>query len=211
MIPNPIDTSAYAPQDRYQARQNLGLPQDKHLLLSGSAKVTNPFKGFAYLVAALNQLDQAGQADQLALVLLGQAGDQEFGLSANIPVYYLGYQTGTAAMSQCYNACDLLMLPSLQDNLPNTVMEAMACGTPTVGFEVGGVPQMVDHKVNGYLAELKNASDLAEGIDWALASATRWRALSHAARHKVEQEFAYPIVAGQMQELYEELRALRKA
>ena len=70
-----------------------------------------------------------------------------------------------------YNAADLFVLPSLEDNLPNTIMEAMACGVPCVGFKSGGIPEMIDHRKNGYVAEYKSAEDLAEGMRWVLSEA----------------------------------------
>ena len=69
-----------------------------------------------------------------------------------------------------YNAAWLFAIPSLQDNLPNTIIEAMLCGTPVVGFNTGGIPEMIDHKVNGYLAEYKSANDLAKGVEWVLSA-----------------------------------------
>ena len=67
-----------------------------------------------------------------------------------------------------YNAVDLFVTPSLEENLPNTIMEAMACGTPCVGFNVGGIPEMIDHLHNGYVAQYKSVDDFANGIYWAL-------------------------------------------
>ena len=64
-------------------------------------------------------------------------------------------------MVAAYSCADLFVIPSLEDNLPNTIMESMACGTPCVGFEIGGIPEMIDHRVNGYVANYKDAGDLA--------------------------------------------------
>jgi len=69
-----------------------------------------------------------------------------------------------------YSLASLFVIPSLQDNLPNTILESMLCGTPVVGFNTGGIPEMIDHKVNGYLADFKSSADLAEGMHWILSS-----------------------------------------
>ena len=68
-----------------------------------------------------------------------------------------------------YSAVDVFVTPSLADNFPNTIVESMACGTPVVGFNVGGIPDLIKHKVTGYLAEYKNANDLSAGIEWVLS------------------------------------------
>ena len=83
-------------------------------------------------------------------------------------VYPLNYIADEKRIAEIYNAIDILAIPSLQDNLPNTVMEAMACGVPCIGFNVGGIPEMIDHLHNGYVAEYKNVSDFATGIHWLL-------------------------------------------
>ena len=105
-------------------------------------------------------------------------------------------------MISLYNAVDLYVTPSLQDNLPNTIMEAMACGTPCVGFNVGGIPEMIDHQTTGYVAEYKNAKDFAEGIAWCL-SADRYDQLCEASRKKVENTYAEKLVAARYRTIYE--------
>ena len=107
-------------------------------------------------------------------------------------------------MIDLYNAVDLFVIPSMEDNLPNTIMEAMACGTPCVGFDVGGIPEMIDHRQNGYVAEYKNADDLANGIRWILEEADP-EILSTNARKKVEQSYSEEIVAKQHIALYHSL------
>ena len=107
-------------------------------------------------------------------------------------------------MIDLYNAVDLFVIPSMEDNLPNTIMEAMACGTPCVGFDVGGIPEMIDHRQNGYVAEYKNADDLANGIRWILEEADL-EILSTNARKKVEQSYSEEIVAKQHITLYNSL------
>ena len=80
----------------------------------------------------------------------------------------MNYVSNEKELVDIYNAVDLYVTPSLQDNLPNTIVEAMACGIPCIGFNVGGIPQMIDHLHNGYVAEYQSSKDLANGIHWAL-------------------------------------------
>ena len=103
-----------------------------------------------------------------------------------------------------YVAADVFVTPSLQDNLPNTIMEAMACGTPCVGFDVGGIPEMIDHKENGYLARFKSSQELAEGIRYVLSSDNHER-LSKAAREKVMQQYSEKSVAQKYVAVYEQI------
>jgi glycosyltransferase involved in cell wall biosynthesis len=102
-----------------------------------------------------------------------------------------------------YAACDVFIAPSIEDNLPNTVMEAMACGTPCVAFDIGGVPEMVDHMKNGYLAAPRDPNDLARGIEWVLENKNRLISLGKEAREKVEKEYDLSRMVKQMSSLYE--------
>ena len=104
-------------------------------------------------------------------------------------------------MVELYNAADIYVTPSLQDNLPNTIVEAMACGIPCVGFNVGGIPEMIDHKKNGYVAEFKNAADFAQGIEWTLNN--DYPALSAAAHQKAVDTYSETTVANKFKEIYD--------
>ena len=99
-----------------------------------------------------------------------------------------------------YNAADVFVTPSLEDNLPNTIMEALACGVPCVGFRVGGIPEMIDHQKNGYVAELRNSVDLAKGIAWVLGADQK--TLSQQALHKVARNYSQSSVALRYTEVY---------
>ena len=100
------------------------------------------------------------------------------------------------------------MLPSLSENLPNTIMEAMACGVPCVGFNVGGIPEMIDHRKNGYVAAYKSAEDLADGMRWILQEAD-YDALSRAAVAKVSASYSQQSVALKYIEVYNQAIAYR--
>lgn len=167
-IPNPIDTKKYCPMNKYSIRKELNLPSDKQIVLFAAAKVSDKRKGIDYFIEAANLLAKRGKANILFLV----AGSDGAEISAHMPYssYNMGY-VDSDKMVELYNAADLFVTPSLQDNLPNTIMESMACGTPCVGFDIGGIPEMIQHKGTGYVASYKDAEDLANGIVWVLDEA----------------------------------------
>jgi glycosyltransferase involved in cell wall biosynthesis len=104
-----------------------------------------------------------------------------------------------------YSAADVFVLPSIQENLSNMILEALACGTPCVAFNIGGMPDMIEHQMNGYLAQPYEIQDLAQGIVWVIENESRYKALSNAARTKVVQEFNLQLQARRYAALYREL------
>ena len=171
-IPNPIDRRVFCPGDKAEARRLLGLPEGRRLMLFVAQRVSSGNKGAAYLIEACRLLSERHPdiAANMGIVMLGGSGIELAGQFA-IPAYPLGYVSDTERIVAAYRAADLFVMPSLSENLPNTIMEAMACGVPCVGFNTGGIPEMIDHRRNGYVAAYKDAADLAAGIRWALADA----------------------------------------
>jgi glycosyltransferase involved in cell wall biosynthesis len=148
--------------------------------------VNDKRKGLKYLDRAVEILRQRGEkAEVLAL-------------GRDIP-----YISDPHEMAALYARVACFVTPSLQDNLPNTIMEAMACGTPCVGFNVGGIPEMIDHRVNGYVARYRDAADLAEGISYVLANR---KELGEAARKKVAEAYSEESIARKYNEVYCGLR-----
>ncbi|WP_439182155.1 glycosyltransferase family 4 protein [Carboxylicivirga taeanensis] len=164
-IPNPIDTSFYTPRNQQEARERLKLPQDKKLLLFGAANVDDPRKGMRYFIEALNILAENFPVvkEDAELVVFGKMNAETVKLFP-FKTHSFKFVSNPDTLVDLYSAADSYILPSLQDNLPNTVMESLACGTPIIGFSIGGVPEMVTHQESGYLAEVKNALSLATGI-----------------------------------------------
>jgi glycosyltransferase involved in cell wall biosynthesis len=117
--------------------------------------------------------------------------------------YPLGYITDEHQIAQVYRAADVFVLPSLSENLPNTIMEAMACGVPCLGFRVGGIPEEIDHQKNGYIAQYCDSADLARGIRWVLYEADSSE-LSQQAVHKVARNYSQSSVAVHYIEVYQE-------
>jgi len=137
------------------------------------------------------------------VMILGKGKAENF---AHLPVkaHFLGKISDANQMVQAYNAADVLIVPSLEDNLPNTIMEAMACGTPAVGFDTGGIPEMIGHLESGFIALSKSASSLSEGIMWVLKHNADG-AVSENARNKVLQLYSEEVIARQYSKLYDSL------
>ena len=170
-----IPANLFRPTDMQQARKTLSLPADKQLILFCSQKVTDERKGMKYLAEALQKL----QNTNLHLVIVGKDSEQ-IPLPDGIEATHFG-SVGEQMMPQLYNAVDAFVTPSLQDNLPNTIAEAMSCGTPCVGFDIGGIPEMIDHLQNGYVARYRQTDDLAAGIRYVLCHDLRQNAFLKAA------------------------------
>lgn len=205
VIPYALDTELYRPGNRRLARETLKLPHDKHLILFGSLDPTRaPRKGFDLLRQALRRLADDGWGDNAELVVFGAAEPRDppdFGF----PAHYLGHLHDEYSLALAYSAAEVMVVPSIQDNLPQTGIEALACGTPVVAFNVAGMRDIVAHERTGYLARPFEIDDLAQGIAWVLADEERRQALSHQARQKAEDEFAQEVVARRYLDLYQEL------
>ncbi|AFZ32188.1 glycosyl transferase group 1 [Gloeocapsa sp. PCC 7428] len=192
VIPNGIDIRTYKPVNRQVARNLLNLPQDKQLILFGAINATNDRrKGFHLLQQALKILS-ANYNDKIELVIFG-ASKSANTLALNLKSHYFGKLSDEISIALVYAAADVFVAPSIQDNLPNTIMEALACGTPSVAFNIGGMPDMIEHQKNGYLAQSIDGKDLAQGITWVLEDSERYRYLSNCARKKVEEKFTLEI------------------
>lgn len=203
-IPNAINTNLFRPRAKKFAREKLNLPLDKKLLLFSSMKITDKRKGIEYLIEACKLLSRDyPECSKIGVVVMGKHSDQYDALFP-FPTYKIDYVSNEKELVNIYNAVDLYVTPSLQDNLPNTIVEAMACGIPCVGFNVGGIPQMIDHLHNGYVAQYRSAEDLANGIYWTLTEGD-YETLSDAAYRKAVTTYSESIVAGQYIRIYNQI------
>lgn len=209
-IPNPIDSRAFTKENREEARLYAGLPEGKKLILFVSQRVTDKRKGMDYFITAINKMVEAHpeMKDNCGIAILGGKAE-ELADKLPLPSYPLGYVSEEKKIASIYNTVDLFVLPSLEDNLPNTIMEAMACGVPCVGFNTGGIPEMIDHLKNGYVAEYKSSDDLARGIHWVLSEADH-QSLSNEAMKKVNQCYSQYAVAMKYIEAYNQAMALKR-
>ncbi len=204
VIPNGIDTSVYKPADKALARDTYNLPRDRQLILFSAFDATSDKrKGSQYLLAALKILVQQGWDKTAELVVIGASSmdSGELGMDA----HFIGNLHDEISQVLLYSAADVVVAPSVQENLSNTVIESLACGTPVVAFDIGGMPDMIDHKKSGYLAKPFEAEDLAEGIAWCLGDDARQQELSACARQTVEDRYELSAVASRYRDLYEDI------
>jgi len=165
VIPNLLNTNDFKPINRNEARKLFNLPEDKTLILFGAiAGLENPYKGWSYLMDCLNQISNKN----ISAVILGTDYNQEIANNLSLPLYFLGHLRDKQSICMLYNAVDIFVSPSLADNFPNTILESLACGIPVVGFNIGGIPDLIKHKENGYLAKYKDSADLTNGIQWVI-------------------------------------------
>lgn len=209
-IPNPINTRQFCPGSQQEARRQLGLPEQRQLLLFICQRVTNHNKGMQYLVEACQHLSDRypEMVQTTGVVILGGHADEVVGLLP-FEAYPLGYVTDESRIVQVYRAANVFVLPSLSENLPNTIMEAMACGVPCIGFRVGGIPEEIDHLKNGYVAQYRDSVDLARGLRWILYDADPDQ-LSQQAVRKVARTYTQSSVAMRYIEVYQEAIAQKE-
>jgi glycosyltransferase involved in cell wall biosynthesis len=205
VIANGIDHKRFHPIEHSVVRDILDLPKDKHIILFGAVGATSdPRKGFHLLKTSLLKLAAMGFQDNTEVVIFGASRPKErsdFGFRT----HYMGRLHDEISLALVYACVDVFVSASTQDNLPNTVMEALACGTPVVGFDVGGLSDMIEHQRNGYLARPFDTDALSLGISWVLSDQERWRSLSLNARKKVEIEYTLERQSKKYIELYEDI------
>ncbi len=202
VVPNAINTNFWQPVDKTLARQILNLPNDVPLLLFGAMGGTSDSrKGFDLLKSSLELI--RGQIHGLELIVFGSLAPR---IEANLgfPLHYTGHLHDEITLRLLYSAADALVIPSRQDNLPNTGVEALSCGTPVIAFNTCGLPDIVEHEQTGYLAKAYDIEDLARGIQWVISDAERHKVLSQNAREKAVKRFSYPVVAQQYMNVYEQ-------
>lgn len=211
VIPNGVDLDAIRPVEKGEARRALGLPEDRQYLLFGAVRgLSDSNKGAQYLAPALEKLARAGLGQTVEVLLFGRdVPDSK--LDLGLPTRYLGYFEDQQDLNRLYSAADLFLAPSRQENLPCTVMEALACGTPCVGFDVGGMPDLITHGVDGYLAPPFSPESLAEGMAWVLGAAAEGAPFQAACRLKVEEKFDIRLCAQRHLDLYRDIAGGRAA
>ncbi len=208
VVPNPLDLEQYRPFSRDEVRAELGLPAHKRLVLFGAfGGADDPRKGLQHLAGALALLERQSIPD-VALVVFGNLPEE--------PVEIAGFQTinlgpiqDEKRLAKLYSSADAFVAPSEMDNLPNTVMEALACGTPVIAFRIGGMPDLIEPNRNGYLARPFDRADLAAGMLWALTHPCPGE-LETAARSSA-QRYAPAAVAAAYRSVYEQVLGEQRA
>jgi glycosyltransferase involved in cell wall biosynthesis len=198
VLPNCLDTDRIAPRDRDVARRALDVPPEASVVLFVAANPEMPRKGFHLLVDALNG---TRRPDNLLLTL----GQGTPAVPEAVAHRHVGALSDERLLSLVYSAADVFAVPSLEDNLPNTVLEAMACGTPVAGFDVGGIPDMVRPDETGLLAPVGDAGALGEAIGSLLADPARRERIGRACREAAVRKYSQSAGAQRYAELYESI------
>jgi glycosyltransferase involved in cell wall biosynthesis len=183
-IPNPIDINLFKPVNIDFSREALSLPKGKKLVLYGAMNaISDHRKGYDLLIEAVNRM----KLKNVEFVVFGgsKPKNQE---KINYKTHYLGSILNDQLLCLVYNAADVMVVPSRQENLSNSIMESLSCGTPVVSFNIGGNSNMIEHKNTGYVAKAYDTEDLAYGIEWILKN-LNYKAICESARDKVVNEF----------------------
>jgi glycosyltransferase involved in cell wall biosynthesis len=204
VIGNPIDTNQWTPIDKINARQLLNLSQDANLILFGATGGgKDPRKGYDLLLSALEYIKADKKIKKIQLAVFGQSkpkSQPDLGL----PIHYSGHLYDDHRLSALYSAADVMVVPSRQDNLPNTAVEAQACGTPVVSFDIGGLPDIIEHQKTGYLAKPFDTRDFANGITWVLEQKDSNK-LGNNARERVVEKFSEKKISEDYVSIYKKL------
>ncbi|MGD8305247.1 MAG: glycosyltransferase family 4 protein [Ignavibacteria bacterium] len=206
VIPNPVDLDEYKPFSKISAREKFGFDQDKMLLMIGAMNLKDKRKGFNYLIEALSYIHKNHKEfdDKIELITFGKHHSKqirELPYKAN----YFGKIKDESQLVDLYNSVDVYIAPSLQDNLPNTVVESISCGTPVIAFNIGGMPDMIDHLKNGYLSKFKSSEDLANGVITFLTNSELMNNAKLACRLKAEILFDENKIAGKYKSFYDSI------
>ena len=203
VIPNPLDTDFFVPGSKIDACKVLSISPEKRYILYGAMNaIKDRNKGFAELKSCLQYYEKQFDAKDIEVLTFGSNEKAQFELN-HIRTTDLGL-LNDQQLRAAYRASDVMVTPSLSENLSNIIMESLSCGTPVVAFNIGGNSDMIDHKLNGYLAEPYNPQDLAAGIAWCLENNTSGE-LSRRAQNNVEENYSMERVGEMYVELYKEL------
>ncbi len=207
-IPNGIDTNVFKECDKLLSKKKYGLPLDKKLLLFGAANpLSNERKGYKLLISVIQKLLESKINKNLALVIFGSANKK---MGFGLPTYFIGEVSSEKDLAEIYSAADIFITPSREDNLPNTVIESMSCGTPVVAFNIGGMPDMIDNKVNGVMVAPFKVNLMAREISLILNNKKYHKSLSIGARRKVLRKFNINLVVKKYCRLYESILNINK-
>ena len=210
VIPNAIETDIYCPINKNIAKEKLKISSDKVVLQFGAHNAKELRKGFAYLIEAINLalkdpiFKQLCDDKKVLILCMGESSDEIRNLA--VDSLELGYISDDDTISLVYNATDLFILPTLEDNLPNTMLEAYACATPIVAFDTGGVTDIVKHRQNGIVVPKYDSKSLAEGIIELVGDKQLRENFGKNARKLIEKNYTLQNQAARYLELFNELK-----
>ena len=204
VIPNPIDIKIFKPVDKAFSRDLFNFNFDQKIILFGAmGAVDDKNKGYDLILDAFKKLEKKHGLKNIKLIIFGGEKPKDFNLN-KLPINFIGNVNDDTSLAALYSLADVMVVPSRQENFPNTALEAIACGTPVVAFEVGGIPDLIDHKLNGYLAKCYNTTELMEGIVWVLKNHLR-KDFKKNCLEKVYKNFTTEIIREKYMTLYKEI------
>ena len=204
VIPNPIDINFWKPLDKISVRDQFNLPRNVPLLLFGAIGGSkDPRKGFDLLLRSLKYLQNDSRVKHLELVVFGEKNPKS-PIISSFPIHYTGHINNKIRLRNLYNSVDAIAIPSRQDNLPNTALEALACAVPIIAFDIGGLTDIVQHQYTGYLAKYFKIEDFADGIAWTLSNNMKVK-LNENARERAKGVFSDILIAKLYQQIYKKV------
>lgn len=215
VIPNSLETNIYTPLPKPEAKEELGISPQAITMLFGAIDGSEKRKGFFELVNAikfcLNEdvFQKLLHDDKIRLICFGRPSHELE--SIGIPFVTLGHLDSDEKIRRAYSAADIFLLPSLEDNLPNTILESMSCGTPVVAFDVGGLPDMVTNGVTGQLVPLSDTRKMGETIIDLIQKPDLRKSMGKEGRKIAEKEYSLSVQAGRYSDLYKDLRPGNKS
>ena len=209
VIPNSLETDVFSPQPKSEAKESIGISAETVTLLFGGEDSNERRKGFRELKAAIKyclkdaRFQNLVKSDKIKMICFGRSYDDLNTMS--MPVVPLGYLDSDEKISAAYSGADIFILPSLEDNLPNTMLEAMSCGTPVVAFDVGGMPDAVINEVTGQLVPLGDVKEMGKALLSLIFNSEKRGVMGKKCREKIEEQYKLGIQAQRYLELYQEL------
>jgi glycosyltransferase involved in cell wall biosynthesis len=204
VIPHGTDLNVFKAIDKQMAKEILCLPKNRRFILFGAmGGISDLRKGYQYLEPALKHLSMMPGYENVSLLVFGESEPVEV-LKLGFPIEYVGRLHDDVSLAILYSAADVTVTPSMQEAFGMTASESFACGTPVVAFGVSGPLDIIDHKINGYLAIPYDVEDLANGIAWVLDNSYS-KNLASESRKKCESKFELSNVSKQYTKLYQEL------
>jgi len=208
VIPNGININHYSPGDKSAMRQKLGLPLSSTLIAFGAMNSTRDSnKGIQFLPQIFKHLQTFQHMSKISLIVFGDSPTAKIELP-HINLIRLGLIKNHKQIRDLYRAVDITIVPSKLENFPNAVLESMACGTPVVAFDVGGISDLIEHRKNGCLAQPFDTQEFANCINWMMNSAKQLEQVSRLARETVEHRFDLNISARCYIDLYQKILSI---
>ena len=200
VVPYSVDTRLFHPEKYDEIRAQLGLPIDRFIVIINVQDLSIKRKGVADALAAVKRA-----SPRPYVIALGSVTPESRSYFDDIDTEFLGYVSDRKLLAQYCAAANVLLFPTYADNLPLAVLEAMASGTPTVGYRTGGMPDMVEHGENGWLARLGDINGLVEGMTRAQSDVSMLETWSRNCRVKAKSDFSENAFISAHLAIYEEI------